>query len=59
MSKSKKYPEWVIKMLKNHDEAIAYLNAASEECRNGDEDSQQLFLVALRNVAEAKGWTSS
>ena len=30
-------------------------NAALEEGLKGDEESQQLFLIALRNVAEAQG----
>jgi len=38
-----------------HDEAVAYLNAALEESLKGDEESQQFFLIALRNVAEAQG----
>ncbi len=41
--------------LKDHDEAVAYLNAALEESLKGDEESKQLFLIALRNVAEAQG----
>ena len=28
MAKSKKYQEWLIENLKDHDEAVAYLNAA-------------------------------
>ena len=41
--------------LKDHDQAVAYLNDALEESLKGDEESQQLFLIALRNVAEAQG----
>ena len=44
--------------LKDHDEAVAYLNAALEESLKGDEESKQLFLIALRNVAEAQGGVS-
>ena len=55
MAKSKKYDDWLIEKLQDHDEAVAYLNAALEESLNGDEESQQLFLMALRNVAEAQG----
>jgi len=53
-----KYPDYhdeLIEDLKDHDEAVAYLNAAWEESLKGDEESQKLFLVALRNVAEAQG----
>ncbi len=55
MAKSKKYQDWLIEKLKDHDEAVAYLNAALEESLKGDEESQHLFLTALRNVAEAQG----
>ena len=44
-----------IEHLKDHDEAVAYLNAALEESLKGDAESQHLFLTALRNVAEAQG----
>ena len=53
--KNKKYQEWLLEKLKDHDEAIAYLNEALEESLKGDEESQYLFLLALRNVAEAQG----
>jgi len=55
VAKSKKYQDWLIEKLKDHDEAVAYLNAALEESLKGDEESQHLFLMALRNVAEAQG----
>lgn len=55
MARSRNYQEELIEALKDHDEAIAYLNSALEECMKGDEESQQLFLRALRNVAEAQG----
>ena len=42
------------KQLKDHDEALAYLNAALEESLKGDEESQYLFLVSIRNVAKAQ-----
>jgi probable addiction module antidote protein len=52
--KSKKsYQEDLIESLKNSKEAAAYLNAAIEE---GD---RELFLLALRNIAEAQGGISS
>ena len=43
------YQEDLIEALKDPREAAAYLNAAMEE---GD---RELFLLALRNVAEARG----
>lgn len=55
MAKSRKYQDFLIEQLKDHDEAVAYLNAALEESLKGDEKSQHLFLLALRNVAEAQG----
>ena len=58
MAKSKKYQDWLIEKLKDHDEAVAYLNAALEESLKGDEESQHLFLLAVRNVAEAHGGMS-
>jgi probable addiction module antidote protein len=55
MTKNKNYQEWLLEKLKDHDEAVAYLNAALEESLKGDEESQYLFLTALKNVAEAQG----
>jgi probable addiction module antidote protein len=55
MGKSRSYQEELIKVLKDHDEAVAYLNAALEESMKGDNESQELFLRVLRNVAEAQG----
>ena len=53
MAKSQKYQDWLIEKLKDHDEAVAYLNDALEESLKGDEESKNLFLLAIRNVAEA------
>ena len=55
MPRNKNYQDWLIEKLKDHDEAVAYLNTALEESLKGDEESQHLFLLALRNVAEAQG----
>jgi len=55
MARSKDYQDFLIEQLKDHDEAVAYLNAALQESLKGDEESQQVFLIALRNVAEAQG----
>jgi probable addiction module antidote protein len=49
------YHDELIKSLKNHDEAVAYLNAAIEEAESGEEDAQQALLIALRNIVEANG----
>lgn len=53
--RSVNYHEVLLEELKDHDEAVAYLNAALEESELGDEDSQEILLNALRNVAEAQG----
>jgi probable addiction module antidote protein len=49
MKKSKAYQPNLIEDLKDPREAEEYLNAALEE------DDPELFLLALRNVAEAQG----
>ena len=49
MKKSKAYQPDLIESLRNAGEAEEYLNAALEE------DDPELFLLALRNVAEAQG----
>ena len=55
MARSRRYQDELIKALKDHDEAVAYLNAALEESFDGNSESHELFLRALRNVAEAQG----
>ena len=49
MKKSKTYQPDLIESLRTVGEAEEYLNAALEE------DDPELFLLALRNVAEAQG----
>ena len=46
------YHEYLIERLKDPAEALAYLKAALEET-----DLPEVFLLALRNVAEARGFT--
>jgi probable addiction module antidote protein len=55
MARSRDYHDELIKSLKDHDEAVAYLNAALEESMQGDAESQEVLLGALRNIAEAQG----
>lgn len=43
MANNKNYHEWLMEKLKDHDEAVAYLNAALEESLKGDEGSQHLL----------------
>jgi probable addiction module antidote protein len=49
---TKNYQTVLIEALKDPEEAAAYLNAALEQ---KTEDAEELFLLALRNVAEAHG----
>lgn len=49
MTKSKPYQEYLMESLRDPRESKAYLNAALEE------EDPELFLLALRNVAEAQG----
>jgi probable addiction module antidote protein len=49
MTKSKSYQADLIESLRDSREAAEYLNAALEE------NDPELFLLALRNVAEAQG----
>lgn len=49
MKKSRAYQPDLIESLRDSEEAEEYLNAALEE------DEPELFLLALRNVAEAQG----
>lgn len=55
MARSRSYHEALIEALKDHKEAVAYLNEAIKESMNGDMESYELLLRALRNVAEAHG----
>ena len=52
-ARSRKYQDFLIEELKDHDEAVASLNAALEESLKGDKESRNLLLLALWNVAEA------
>lgn len=53
MKRSESYKKELIKRLKNPEEAAAYLNASLED------DDIRVFLVALRDVAEAHGGIST
>ncbi|MBI3017610.1 MAG: putative addiction module antidote protein [Deltaproteobacteria bacterium] len=53
--RTKKYEESLIEALKDPKEAAAYLNAHLEEAE--EEDAEELFLIALRDVAKAYGMT--
>lgn len=52
---TKKWNELLIERLKDKEEALAYLNAALEDTKDGSEESQKILLVALGNMAKAQG----
>ncbi|MFH1565527.1 MAG: addiction module antidote protein [bacterium] len=56
MPKTRKFNDYLIKSLKDPKEASAYLNVALEEYKK-DNDAEA-FLLALRDVAEARGGIS-
>lgn len=49
MKKSKPYTDFLFERLKKPEEAAAYLNAALED------DDPGVFLIALRDIAQANG----
>jgi DNA-binding phage protein len=49
MPRSAPYDDLLMEMLKEEDRALAYLNAALDEQDSG------VFLIALRNVTQARG----
>lgn len=51
----KKWNDILIEKLKDKKQAIAYLNAALENTKDGGPENQQLLLIALRNIAKAQG----
>ena len=51
-SRTTSYRESLLKSLKDPREAVEYLNAALEE------DDEAAFIIALRNVAEARGMST-
>ncbi len=59
MNKGKSYNNLLIKSLKKPQEAVAYLNAALEECKDGSVESQKLLFIAFKNVALAQGGFSN
>ena len=55
MARSRKYHDYLMEELQDHEKAVVYLNVALEESLTGDPESQRLFIMALRNVTEAQG----
>ncbi len=56
---AKKWDDILIERLKNKRQALAYLNAALEDTKDGSPESQELLLIALRNIAKAQGGFTS
>ena len=54
-SPSVNYHDELMAYLKDHKNAVEYLNTALEESLKEDAESRTLFLRALKNVAEAQG----
>lgn len=52
---SKPYDESLLKALQSPEEAAEYLNASLEEAI--ESDNIQIFILALRDIAKAKGMT--
>jgi DNA-binding phage protein len=53
MPRSRAYHEFLLEALKDHEEAVAYLNAALDESTKGDKESKQILVNALGNIFEA------
>lgn len=49
----RKFKDYLVENLKNPEEAKAYLNTAMEEYKK--DNNAEAFLLALRDVAEARG----
>ncbi|MCK4934489.1 MAG: transcriptional regulator [Simkaniaceae bacterium] len=58
MTKSKKHQDILIEKLKDHNEAVAYLNTAFDKSIERDEISRGSFLLAVSKVIEAHGGVS-
>jgi len=55
-SPSVDYQDELMEFLRDHKNAAEYLNIAFEEClKNDTEETNAIFLRALKNVAEAQG----
>jgi len=52
MAKMRTFDEYLLKQLKDPAQAMSYLNAALE---TKSKDAQEIFLMALRDVAKAHG----
>jgi DNA-binding phage protein len=53
MARSRDYQDFLIQVLRDPEEANAYLNAILEECKSCDaEEAQKLLSLALKNIAQ-------
>jgi probable addiction module antidote protein len=55
MGLTKDYREYLIERLRDPKKALAYLNAALEDCRDDSQESRQVLLEAFRTVIQAQG----
>ncbi len=55
MECSKKYNDSLVGSLKDPEKMVTYCNAVLRYCRIHEEESQKLLLLALQNIAIAKG----
>ncbi|OGB96772.1 putative addiction module antidote protein [candidate division TM6 bacterium RIFCSPHIGHO2_12_FULL_36_22] len=55
MKRSQAFNDLLVESLKDPQEAIAYLNAVLEDCKDGGQESQAVLLFAFKNVIEAQG----
>jgi DNA-binding phage protein len=53
--RSVRYDDWLVKQLKDINQAAAYLNAALMESSDGEVSSRKAFLIALSDVVNAQG----
>jgi len=58
VARSKNFQELLLKSLKDPKKAMAYLNAALDEYKDGDEESKKILLTALKDITEAQGGIS-
>lgn len=50
-----KWNDLLLERLKDKKEALAYLNAALEDTKDGSEESQKVLFMVLRHIAKAQG----
>ena len=56
MVKNKKYEDWLLEKLKDHDQAVAYLNDALEESLKGDEKVPTTLSYCFTQCRRSPRW---